>query len=337
MNLAENHGRLTRLGENLLRFLRNEFDSPKLQLAQPLSPLAGGYENTICGLQLTNGPAFLSRALVLRVFSKNRKPSNLRWESILHETLNRPDFPVPKIHCICADTSILGSEFLLMDCVPGKQLITEPVVRMHELLAETHAKLHAIPIQPIREKLKSLKISDNQFGIAYRLNWLRELANKNPSLNKLVQWLADNRPAESDALSVCHIDFHGFNVLVDNHQVSGILDWSDAIIADPAYDVANTMMLLTIPGKHLAADWQHLLDPNSPTMNPEEMADIYLQRYLSLRPLDLSRFTYYRVLRCAVALSLKIYQVPALLADLERYILEQTDIAINRASIQFDI
>lgn len=50
---------LARIGVKLVKFLRRRFDCPNLQLDQALSPLAGGYENIVCRVQLSNGPDFL--------------------------------------------------------------------------------------------------------------------------------------------------------------------------------------------------------------------------------------------------------------------------------------
>ncbi len=51
--------------------------------------------------------------------------------------------------------------------------------------------------------------------------------------------------------SICHGDFHPLNILVKEGQVTAVLDWPGFSIADPVLDVAYTVVLLTIPAKHL--------------------------------------------------------------------------------------
>lgn len=46
---------------------------------------------------------------------------------------------------------------------------------------------------------------------------------------------------------VCHGDLHPFNLLVDDVGATTVLDWTGAILAEPAFDVAYTSMLLTSP------------------------------------------------------------------------------------------
>ena len=69
-----------------------------------------------------------------------------------------------------------------------------------------------------------------------------------------LRWLVEHRPAEPARLSICHRDFHALNVLFADGEVTGIVDWGGLLVADPVFDVANTVMLLTIPGRLLKDD-----------------------------------------------------------------------------------
>ena len=46
---------------------------------------------------------------------------------------------------------------------------------------------------------------------------------------------------------ICHGDLHPFNLLVDADGDITVIDWTAAIRAEPAYDVAFTAMLLANP------------------------------------------------------------------------------------------
>jgi aminoglycoside phosphotransferase (APT) family kinase protein len=49
-----------------------------------------------------------------------------------------------------------------------------------------------------------------------------------------------------DGTVLCHLDFQPFNVLVDDGAVTGIVDWSNARVADPAEDLAWTTVVLAL-------------------------------------------------------------------------------------------
>jgi len=46
---------------------------------------------------------------------------------------------------------------------------------------------------------------------------------------------------------VCHGDLHPFNLLVSDKDHWTLLDWTAAVIAEPAYDLAFTTLLLRYP------------------------------------------------------------------------------------------
>src|SRR5207247_1027477 len=50
-----------------------------------------------------------------------------------------------------------------------------------------------------------------------------------------------------------HGDFHPQNVLMSGRIVTGVLDWPNAMIADPAYDVAATRIILACAPMEMAA------------------------------------------------------------------------------------
>ena len=61
-----------------------------------------------------------------------------------------------------------------------------------------------------------------------------------------VRSLAEHRPREG-ATVICHGDLHPFNLLVDDDGEVTVIDWTAAIRAEPAYDVAFTSLLLANP------------------------------------------------------------------------------------------
>src|SRR4029453_3103234 len=57
--------------------------------------------------------------------------------------------------------------------------------------------------------------------------------------------LARQAPPQGEGV-LCHGDLHPFNLLRDGDRIS-VLDWTAALVAPPAYDVALTRLLLRHP------------------------------------------------------------------------------------------
>ena len=163
---------------------------------------------------------------------------------------------------------------------------------------------------------------------------LRSAAEELPWLREAADWMFENPPEEPERLAVCHGDFHALNILFDQGAVTGVLDWPGFAIADPAYDVGNTLMLSTIPTKTLAAtmggfsgiDWDY-------------MAEVYLAAYQSKRPFaDITNLAYFKARRCLMAIiegwrGQAIWQHPSIVADLVKAIHEITGVKVERPDI----
>jgi aminoglycoside phosphotransferase (APT) family kinase protein len=144
-----------------------------------------------------------------------------------------------------------------------------------------------------------------------------------------VDWLVKNRPPEPTRLSVCHGDFHALNLLVEEDQVTGVLDWPGFAIADPVFDIANTIVLTTIPAKHLTSS----MDGFS-SVDWEYAAELYLAAYQFRNPADLTHVNYYKIRRCVLALvqgfeGQRVWQHPGIVGDLVDFIQKTTDIKIS--------
>jgi hypothetical protein len=99
------------------------------------------------------------------------------------------------------------------------------------------------------------------------------------------------------------------------------------MVADPAVDVATTVVLTMISAKHLLslAEW-------------EIAVDMYLDAYQAQRALDLQHLDYYKVRRCVIALvdgasGQAVWQHPAIVQDLIAYVREVTGIQIAHESV----
>ena len=304
------------LSGRLLAYLRAQLGFPDLDFAAPLSRLEGGYETSTYRFRLGGAPPGLDGPLVLRLYPEFYGAGSAIWESTVQNSLAGARYPVARVHLLCTDISVLGGAFFVMDHLPGRSLVTAPPEDMPGLLGQTQAQLHNIDPNPLIRALTGRGIPEQDYSLAGRFDWLCQRADKLPWIRPAMNWLRQTHPAGPETPSICHGDFHPLNVLYDGHRVTGILDWGGLTIAGPAYDVGNTLVLLTIALKHVAASMEGFS-----SVDFDRMAERYLAAYRAHRPLDGTNQDYYRVRRCVRALvegaeGQEIWQQPPIVRDL---------------------
>ncbi len=162
-------------------------------------------------------------------------------------------------------------------------------------LATAMAGLHALDPVPVSSAVKAAVPS-----VAWRVDELVEHLEADagalgrPDLVDAVRALAGCRPVEG-ITAICHGDLHPLNVLVDRHDRVTVIDWTGAIRAEPAYDLAFTTMLLANP----PLDAPRPLDTVIRLVGAR-IARAFMARYLALSPpVDLGSLDQYRALHGA--------------------------------------
>jgi aminoglycoside phosphotransferase (APT) family kinase protein len=313
---------LEQVSNGLIAYLRAELDDPAIEYEIPPTRMQGGYETYTYGFKLRGAEQELSNPLVLRLYPRFYGTANAVWESTIQNVLADQRYPVARVHFVCTDMSILGGAFYVMACLPGKLLMEAPFETIPGLLGRAHASLHSIDPAPLVKTLRERGFDERRYTLDGRFDLLLKRANEYPWLGDAVEWLVENRPPEPERLSVCHGDFHPLNILFQDGQVTGVLDWPGFIVADPVLDVANTTVLTAISGKHLLG-----------LESPEMAIEMYLDAYQAERPLDLEHLDYYRARRSVYALlegagGQQVWQRPAIVQDLVEHTHRITGIRI---------
>ena len=310
------------LSTRLLAHLRRIFNDDRLGYTEPPARMQGGSDTHVYRFGLNGGPPDLGRNLVLRLYRRGDGPLKAAKESIVQNALARRAYPAPRVHLVCTDPSVLGGAFLVMEFRPGDPMLHAPFATVPDMLGRAHAALHRFDPASIADASLDLP---SRYRFEAELAALRRRTDGYPHLRPVVDWLSANRPPEPDPLSICHGDFHPLNLLVRDGEVTGVLDWSDFIAADPALDVACTILIVTVFGRHV------LSLPES-----GRAAQRYLRSYQSCqapRPLDPGRLDYYRVRRCVIGLvdgasGWSIWRHPPIVRELTADILRITGVAI---------
>jgi aminoglycoside phosphotransferase (APT) family kinase protein len=311
------------IAQGLLAYLRSELNAPQIAYATPLTRLEGGYETYTFRFALESAPAPWDAPLVLRIYPARLGARNALWESTVQNLLADAGYPVARAHTVCTDPKVLGGVFFVMDLLPGELLMAAPPEQVPTLLGKTHARLHDIDPRSIRQSLLARGYEERRFSLQGKWDWLQSRGEAYPWLREVIAWLDARRPPEPPRLSVCHGDFHPLNILFHEGKVSGVLDWPGFAIADPLYDIANTVILTSVSGKHILqlAEWELALQ-------------MYLAAYQAARPIDLAPLDYYRVRRCTIALAEgaeghPVWRQAAIASDLVSTIREGTGILVE--------
>ena len=186
-------------------------------------------------------------------------------EARLLEAVEGADVRTPKVLLTCADESVIGAPFYVMERCVGDVIVTELPDRLDDEggrrrvsqeLVDALVEIHAVDWEAcgLGDYGKPTGYLDRQlrrFGGLWEHNKTREL----PVLDDLTEWLAANKP-ESGPATIVHGDYRLGNVMFapgTPPRLNAIFDWELATIGDPLADVG-----------YLVATWSQHDDPDDP-------------------------------------------------------------------------
>ena len=152
--------------------------------------------------------------------------------------------PVPNYEYFCESHESSSRPFAGYRKLPGVGGDTSKMVDRHEVarqLGAFLARLHTYPVDKAREAGVP---EERDLVVHWRdksREQLRRLDGLNVNLGFLHRYLENDTPASFEgAASLVHSDLWAEHILVDSRsgRVSGIIDWGDAVIGDPAIDFA---------------------------------------------------------------------------------------------------
>jgi aminoglycoside phosphotransferase (APT) family kinase protein len=116
--------------------------------------------------------------------------------------------------------------------------------RLPRLLASTALQLHLLDPAPLVAALHR-EVPDAAVDTSDHLARLRSAAETfaDPALLAATEWLARTQPA-AERTSICHGDLHPLNLLSDAQGNVTLIDWTASRIAEPAYDLGFTLLVL---------------------------------------------------------------------------------------------
>jgi aminoglycoside phosphotransferase (APT) family kinase protein len=207
--------------------------------------LSGGQSNPTFKLAAASGHYVLRRKPLGSILPSAHAVE--REYRVLH-ALRGTAVPVPNVHGLCEDASLIGSPFYVMDYVPGR-IFLSPLDRdltptdrlaLFRAMNETLAALHAI--EPASIGLEDFGKPGNylqrQIG-RWTKQYRASVTEPIPAMDRLIDWLPKFMPEERTA-RIVHGDFKIDNLIIHptEPRVLAVLDWELATLGDALADFA---------------------------------------------------------------------------------------------------
>ncbi|XP_035886549.1 acyl-CoA dehydrogenase family member 11 [Phyllostomus discolor] len=186
------------------------------------------------------------------------KAHKIDRECKVQKALFATGFPVPKPLLYCSDTSVIGTEFYVMEHVQGRIFrdFTIPGVSpaersaLYVAMIETLARLHSLNIH-------SLQLGGYGVGAGYCKRqvstWTKQYeaaAHQDiPAMSQLSDWLMQNLPENDNEENLIHGDFRLDNIVFHpkESRVIAVLDWELSTIGHPLSDLAHVFLFYFWP------------------------------------------------------------------------------------------
>ena len=307
----------------LLSYLRTTFDQPRLSYAEEPARLVGGNETFIYSLRLQGATDELSGPLILRAYRAGyARPGQARFESAVQNALAGLGYPAARVFVAAPDAEVLGTPFIIMGRLPGTLLLqgigeldesgkmrfdqSRGLLRHIGLLreipricADAQVRLHALDPQPLLDAIDREGLPRSSVTVEGRLDTVRDYieAAGLDGLRDAFAWLLANEPAP-ERLAVCHGDTQPNNLLMTGKTITGVVDWSQVMVGDPALDVGCTKMALETVPLELPRFLQWLARPIA-----WRVSHNYMRSYLKEGRVRPEAVAYFGILRALFALA----------------------------------
>lgn len=209
--------------------------------------------------------------------------------------LHAQGFPVARPFLYCADESVAGTAFYVMDFVDGRVFwepqmpASDPAERagVYAAMNATIARLHAF--DPAAIGLGDFGKGENyvarqveRWSKQYRASETEEIE----AMEKLIAWLPRHIPPPQPVRLV-HGDFRLDNLIIarDTPAVAAVLDWELSTLGDPLADFTYHLMAWHMPPSESAAGTASLVGHDLGALGIPSMAD-YVDAYVARTGLD---------------------------------------------------
>jgi aminoglycoside phosphotransferase (APT) family kinase protein len=242
------------------------------RLAEYLAAHLAGFEGPLKVLQFEGGqsnPTFLLNTEKKQYVLRKKPPGKLlpsahmvEREFRIMKALEKTDVPVPRMHLLCEDDTVIGVTFFVMEYVRGRVLadFTLPDMSVRERRAiyldmiRVLAALHSVDYAALG--LENYGKPGNYFGRQigrWSKQYVAAKTNEISSMEKLMEYLPGNVP-DDDITCIVHGDYRMENMIFHptEPRVVALLDWELSTLGHPLGDLAYTCIPFhfNVAGRH---------------------------------------------------------------------------------------
>ena len=170
------------------------------------------------------------------------------------------DVPVPQTYALCEDDSVIGSMFYVMEYLDGR-VFWDPSLpeisdndertAIYDDMNRVLAALHMV--DPDAVGLSDYGRPGNYFERQVS-RWTKQYraseTEHSPAMERLIEWLPANMPADDGVSGLVHGDYRLDNVMFHptEPRIIAVLDWELSTLGHPLADLAYHVMAWQLPG-----------------------------------------------------------------------------------------
>ncbi len=227
-----------------------------------------GFEGPIEADKFQRGqsnPTFLLKTPTRNYVLRRKPPGQLLKsahavdrEFRVQSALEHTDVPVAKMHLLCEDPAIIGSDFYIMDHIDGRnfnQPTLDELVKddrsavlddMNRVLAALHdVDIDAVGLSDFGPPGNYYERQIGRWSKQYRASETETV----PAMDQLIEALSKQIPEEDGQRTLVHGDYRIDNMMFekDGTKCLAILDWELSTIGHPYADLAAVIMQWQMP------------------------------------------------------------------------------------------
>ena len=227
-----------------------------------------GFDGPVTATKFAGGqsnPTFLLETGAQNYVLRRKPPGQLLKsahavdrEFRVQRALQGTDVPVAKMHLLCEDTSVIGSDFYVMDHVVGRNF-NEPTMDgvtnadraavisdMNRVLAALHSvDIESVGLRDYGPPGHYLERQVGRWAKQYRASETQDI----PAMNTLIERLQADMPDDDGQRTLVHGDYRIDNMIfeADGTRCLAVLDWELSTIGHPYADLASVIMQWQLP------------------------------------------------------------------------------------------
>jgi aminoglycoside phosphotransferase (APT) family kinase protein len=201
-----------------------------------------------------SNPTFMLETPDARFVMRKKPPGTLlpsahavEREYRIIKALAATDVPVPRVHLLCEDPSVIGTAFFVMDFVDGR-IMRDPMIpdsnpreraacydSMNDVLAKLHrVDFRAVGLGDFGRPEAYVQRQLARWTKQYEASKLEEI----PEMDRLIEWL--NARIPTDETTIAHGDYRIENLIFHpvEPRVVAVLDWELSTLGHPLSDLA---------------------------------------------------------------------------------------------------